>query len=155
MMIKDENTYNHPCSVRRLFADTHSNHLPYRHGHYRNSLKKKKKRKKRISYEFPSESGELLLLSNFIFNTRHTYLTAVQLLSRAPKSQICDQCNKLNNKCSHAEQTTEHILQDCRNLQSLRDETWLEATTIHEKLYGPVEELKRTTTFTTIAALQV
>jgi uncharacterized membrane protein len=26
----------------------------------------------------------------------------------------------------------------------LRDETWPEAKTIHEKLYGPVEELKRT-----------
>jgi hypothetical protein len=41
--------------------------------------------------------------------------------------------------------TPEHILQDCRNLQSLRDETWPEQTSTHEKLYGPVEELKRTT----------
>jgi hypothetical protein len=51
--------------------------------------------------------------------------------------------------------TTEHILQDCRNLQSLKDETWPEPTMTHEKLYGPVEELKRTTTFITRAALQV
>jgi hypothetical protein len=57
--------------------------------------------------------------------------------------------------CGEAEQTTEHILQDCRNLQSLRDETCPEAKTTHEKLYGPVEELKRTTTFITRAALQV
>jgi ribonuclease HI len=57
--------------------------------------------------------------------------------------------------CGDAEQTTEHILQDCRNLQSLRDETWPEPKSIHEKLYGPVEELKRTTTFITRAALQV
>jgi hypothetical protein len=57
--------------------------------------------------------------------------------------------------CGDAEQTTEHILQDCRNLQSLRDETWPEPITIHEKLSGPVEELKRTTTFITRAALQV
>jgi hypothetical protein len=28
----------------------------------------------------------------------------------------------------------------CRNLQSLRDETWLEPTTTHEKLYVHVEE---------------
>jgi hypothetical protein len=57
--------------------------------------------------------------------------------------------------CGDAEQTTEHILNDCRNLQSLRDETWPEATTTHENLYGLVEELKRTTTFMTRAALQV
>jgi hypothetical protein len=37
----------------------------------------------------------------------------------------------------------------------LKDETWPEAKTTHEKLYGPVEELKRTTTFITRAALQV
>jgi hypothetical protein len=49
--------------------------------------------------------------------------------------------------CGDAEQTTEHILQDCRNLQSLRDKTWPKPTTIHKKLYGPVEELKRTTIF--------
>jgi hypothetical protein len=45
--------------------------------------------------------------------------------------------------------------EDCRNIQSLRDETWLKATTTHEKLYGPVEELKRTTTFITTGALRV
>jgi hypothetical protein len=57
--------------------------------------------------------------------------------------------------CGEAEQTTEYILQDCRNLQSLRDETWTEQILIHKKLYGPVEELKRTTTFVSRAALQV
>jgi hypothetical protein len=57
--------------------------------------------------------------------------------------------------CGDAEQTTEHILQDCKNLQSQRDETWPEPTTTHEKLYGTLEELKRTTTFITRAALQV
>jgi hypothetical protein len=41
------------------------------------------------------------------------------------------------------------------NLQSLRDKTWPEPTTTHEKLYGPVEELKRTTTFIAGTALQV
>jgi hypothetical protein len=30
-----------------------------------------------------------------------------------------------------------------------------EATTTHEKLYGPVEEMKKTTTFITRVALQV
>jgi hypothetical protein len=54
--------------------------------------------------------------------------------------------------CGDAEQTTEHILQDCQNLQSLRDETWPEQTSTHEKLYGPVMELKRTTTFIRRAA---
>jgi hypothetical protein len=37
----------------------------------------------------------------------------------------------------------------------MRDETWPEATTTHEKLYGPVEDLKRTTAFISRAALQV
>jgi hypothetical protein len=49
--------------------------------------------------------------------------------------------------------TTEHILQDCRNLHSLRNEMWWELTTTHEKLYRALEELKRTTTFITRAAL--
>jgi hypothetical protein len=57
--------------------------------------------------------------------------------------------------CGDAAQTTEHILHDCRNRQSLRDGTWPEQTSTHEKLNGPVEELKRTTTFITRAALQV
>jgi hypothetical protein len=57
--------------------------------------------------------------------------------------------------CGDAKQTTEHILQGCRNLQSLRDETWPEPTTTHEKLYGPVEELKSTTTFITRTTIQV
>jgi hypothetical protein len=57
--------------------------------------------------------------------------------------------------CGDAEQTTEHIFQGCRNRQSLRDETWPEPTIAHEKLYGPAEELKRTTTFIASAALQV
>jgi hypothetical protein len=37
----------------------------------------------------------------------------------------------------------------------MRDEMWPEQTSTHEKLYEPVEELKRTTTFISRAALQV
>jgi hypothetical protein len=56
--------------------------------------------------------------------------------------------------CGDAEQTTDQILQDCKTLQSLRDEMWtVQAKTTHKKLYGPVEDLKRTTTFITRAAL--
>ena len=57
--------------------------------------------------------------------------------------------------CGEADQTTEHILQDCRSHQSLREEIWTEPTDLQEKLYGPVDALQKTTTFISRTALQV
>jgi ribonuclease HI len=57
--------------------------------------------------------------------------------------------------CGEAEQTTEHILQCCSTYQLLREEIWPLSTSFLEKLYGPVEELQKTTDFILRTALQV
>nr|KAG5693248.1 hypothetical protein BaRGS_000830 [Batillaria attramentaria] len=44
--------------------------------------------------------------------------------------------------CGEASQNTEHILQDCRNFQTLREATWPQPVPLPQKLYGPVEEGK-------------
>jgi hypothetical protein len=54
-------------------------------------------------------------------------------------SQMCS--------CGEAEQGTSHILQTCKNHQALREEIWPLPTILHEKLYGPVDSLKKTTRF--------
>ena len=57
--------------------------------------------------------------------------------------------------CGEAEQTTEHILQECRNLRSLREELWPKPVPLQNKLHGPVEMLQKTTSFISKAGLQV
>ena len=57
--------------------------------------------------------------------------------------------------CGDAEQTTDHILQDCQLLGSLRSEIWHTPVSVHHKLYGPVESLQKTTHFIQKAGLQV
>jgi hypothetical protein len=49
--------------------------------------------------------------------------------------------------CVEAEQDTTHILQTCKNHLALREEIWPLPTILHEKLYGPVDSLKKTTRF--------
>jgi ribonuclease HI/endonuclease/exonuclease/phosphatase family metal-dependent hydrolase len=57
--------------------------------------------------------------------------------------------------CGTAEQTTEHILQDCPGLQRLREQMWPQETTLRDKLYGTVEALQRTADFVMNSNLQV
>jgi ribonuclease HI len=57
--------------------------------------------------------------------------------------------------CGEAEQDAAHILQDCRTLRTLREQTWPRPTPLREKLYGPLESLQKTTTFLSKADLQV
>ena len=57
--------------------------------------------------------------------------------------------------CGLAEQTTEHILQSCPDLQGLRDETWPEPTSLQEKLYGTAEALQGTANFILESKLQL
>jgi len=47
------------------------------------------------------------------------------------------------------------LLQDCTELQSLREEMWPEPVTLHKKLYASVEALKRTAEFLLKSQLQV
>ena len=49
--------------------------------------------------------------------------------------------------CGQEDQTTEHILQRCAQLQDKRRETWPNPTTMWTKLYGDKSELQKTTTF--------
>ena len=44
--------------------------------------------------------------------------------------------------CGEANQDAEHILNHCENYSTLRKETWPEATSIQEKLYGPISNLQ-------------
>ena len=57
--------------------------------------------------------------------------------------------------CGEAEQTAQHVLQDCRGLQQPRDNFWTSSTTLQEKLYGTRDELQRTASFIVEANLTV
>ena len=58
-------------------------------------------------------------------------------------------------KCGDDDQTAEHILQDCRDLQALRINTWPAAASLQDKLYGPVDMLRKTTQFIVGSGVQV
>ena len=49
--------------------------------------------------------------------------------------------------CGVEDQTAEHVLQKCKRHDRERSKTWPQETTLHQKLYGDVDELRRTTTF--------
>ena len=57
--------------------------------------------------------------------------------------------------CGEEDQTTEHILQRCNRHQPERIAQWLSGTPLHQKLYGGLEDLKKTTNFITAAILVV
>ena len=57
--------------------------------------------------------------------------------------------------CGTEDQTTEHILQRCPAYQHLRQQTWSDGTSLHQKLYGKKEVLKRTVGFIQQAGLSV
>ena len=57
--------------------------------------------------------------------------------------------------CGEADQTAEHVLQECRNFQSLREEIWPRPLSLQDKLHGPVEVLRETAHFILETRLQV
>ena len=57
--------------------------------------------------------------------------------------------------CGTEDQTTEHILQKCPAYQHLRQQTWSDGTSLHQKLYGKKEELERTVGFIQQAGVSV
>ena len=57
--------------------------------------------------------------------------------------------------CGEEDQTTEHVLQICNRQQPERIAQWPSATPLHQKLYGGLEDLKKTTNFITAAGLVV
>ena len=79
---------------------------------------------------------------------RHNRLN--QHLNRVMKVIPFPMCSR-----GETEQDTAHILQTCRNHQTLREEIWPLPTTLQEKLYGPVDALQKTTRFVAETELQV
>jgi len=57
--------------------------------------------------------------------------------------------------CGEEDQTTEHALQRCNRHQPERITQWPSETPLHQKLYGGLEDLKKTTNFITAAGLVV
>ncbi|XP_070180464.1 uncharacterized protein [Littorina saxatilis] len=49
--------------------------------------------------------------------------------------------------CGTSPMTVQHFLQDCPTHQNLRAETWPADTPMRDKLYGPMESLRRTAAF--------
>lgn len=49
--------------------------------------------------------------------------------------------------CGEEDQTAEHVLQRCKRHDQERTATWPQETTLQQKLYGDVEDLRRTTSF--------
>ncbi|XP_053384430.1 uncharacterized protein LOC128546121 [Mercenaria mercenaria] len=57
--------------------------------------------------------------------------------------------------CGEEDQTAEHILQRCKKHNQERAATWPIDTSIHQKLYGGIEDLRQTTSFIEAAGLTV
>ena len=57
--------------------------------------------------------------------------------------------------CGEEDQTTEHVLQRCNRHQPERIAQWPSETPLHQKLYGGLEDLKKTSNFITAAGLVV
>ena len=57
--------------------------------------------------------------------------------------------------CGEEEQTTEHVLQRCKRNNLEREALWPSATPLDRKLYGNLEDLKRTTNFISTTGLTV
>ena len=49
--------------------------------------------------------------------------------------------------CSTADMTVEHLLQHCPTHQNLRTETWPTQTPMQKKIFGPLEDLRRTAAY--------
>lgn len=49
--------------------------------------------------------------------------------------------------CCDTDQTTEHVLQDNRSRQQIRDEIWPTPADLQEKVYGPADALGKTSNF--------
>ena len=57
--------------------------------------------------------------------------------------------------CGAEEQNTEHVLQRCSQYEMLRKSIWPVEIPMREKIYGPQEELMKTTRFIIESGLQV
>ena len=58
-------------------------------------------------------------------------------------------------QCQQGDQTSEHILQTCPRLHTLRESIWPDATPLQTKLFGERGELERTAEFVRLAKIKV
>jgi hypothetical protein len=77
---------------------------------------------------------------------RHAQVTILRLRTghmynkfKIGKTDLCT--------CGTAPMTAEHLLQECPSYSSERTETWEQAVTLQDKLYGDAENLDLTTNF--------
>ena len=57
--------------------------------------------------------------------------------------------------CGEEDQKTEHVLQRCKRHSQERNTIWPSETPIHQKLYGDMADLRRTTQFISATRLTV
>ena len=57
--------------------------------------------------------------------------------------------------CNIEDQTTQHILQRCPNHTNIRNQLWPDNTTLQQKLYGPLEQPRKTVSFIQQSGLSV
>ena len=57
--------------------------------------------------------------------------------------------------CNIEDQTTQHIIQRCPNHTNIRNQLWPDNTTLQQKLYGTLEELRITVSFIQQSGLSV
>ena len=58
-------------------------------------------------------------------------------------------------QCGDADQDEMHVLQHCKTLKALREQTWPTPTSLWDKLHGTACTLKKTASFISEAGLQV
>jgi len=57
--------------------------------------------------------------------------------------------------CGTAEETVDHVLQNCKRFNTLRKEIWPHPVPLQEKLHGTLEELRKTVDFVSRTDLQI
>ena len=57
--------------------------------------------------------------------------------------------------CGEAAETVEHVLQDCVLYRALRENVWGSQVDMATKLYGPLEELEKTTCYIDQAGIEL
>ena len=98
-----------------------------------------------IDYPLLSRKQQVVLVR---LRTRHNRLNSHmhRKLKLAP-SPTCP--------CGQEEHTTEHVLQRCPLYKATREDVWPVSTSLTTKLYGCKQELEKTTSFISRAALIV
>ena len=84
----------------------------------------------------------------FRLRTGHSRLnTHIYNKFKVGESEMCP--------CNADVMTAEHLLQQCPLHDAMRRDTWPEPTLLRDKLYGNLEELRRTATFVKTTGISI